>query len=61
MCQEKKWRLIPPHLKKSGEFYGLSPWKKKIISKRVITVGCNEPTKRNVTLEGMVKDITQDL
>ena len=61
MYQEKKWRLIPPHLKKSREFYGLSPWKKKIIPKRVITVGCNEPTKRNVTLEGMVKDITQDL
>ena len=61
MCQEKEWRLIPPHLKKSREFYGLSPWKRKIISKRVTTVGCNGPTKRNVTLEGMVKDITQGL
>ena len=61
MCQEKKWRLIPPHLKKSREFYGLNPWKRKMIPKRVITVGCNEPTKRNVTLEGMVKDIMQGL
>ena len=32
-----------------------------MIPKRVITVGCNGPTKRNVTLEGMVKDITQGL
>ena len=61
MCQEKKWRLIPPHLEKSREFYGISPWKRKMIPKRVITVGCNGPTKRNVTLEGMVKDITQGL
>ena len=50
--KEKKWRLIPPHSKKSREFYGLSPWKRKIIPKRVTTVGCNGPTKRNVTLEG---------
>ena len=48
-------------MKKSQEFYGLSPWKRKIIPKRVTTVGCNGPTKRNVTLEGMVKDITQGL
>ena len=38
------------------------PWvesmDKGMVPKRVITVGCNEPTKRNVTLEGMVKDIT---
>ena len=47
-------------MRKSREYHGLSPWKRKIIPKRVITVGCNEPTKRNVTLEGMVKDITQD-
>ena len=47
-------------MKKSREFYGVSPWKREIIPKRVITVGCKEPTKRNVTLEGMVKDITQD-
>ena len=53
MYQEKKWRLIPPHLKKSQEFYGLSPWKRKIIPKRVTTVGCNGPTKRNVTPEGI--------
>ena len=52
MYQEKKWMLIPPHLKKSREFYGLSPWKMKIIPKRVVTVGCNGPTKRNMTLEG---------
>ena len=43
--------MIPPHLKKSREFYGLSPWKKKMIPKRVITVGCNGPTKRNATGE----------
>ena len=61
MCQEKKWRFIPPLLKKSRELYGLSPWKKKMIPKIVITVGCNGPTKINVTLEGMVKDITQGL
>ena len=57
----RKERLIPPHLKKSREFYGLSPWKRKIIPQRVTSVGCNGPTKRNVTLEGMVKDITQGL
>ena len=34
---------------------------KKMIPKRVITVGCNGTTKRNVTPEGMVKDIKQDL
>ena len=44
--------MVPPHLKKSREFNGLSPWKRKIIPKRVTTVGCNGPTKRNVTLEG---------
>ena len=41
------------------------PWvkfmEKEMIPKRVITVGCNGPTKRNVTPEGMVKDIKQHL
>ena len=41
------------------------PWvesmEKEMIPKRVITVGCNGPTKKNVTPEGMVKDIKQDL
>jgi len=30
---------------------------KEMIPKRAITVGYNGPTKRNVTLEGMLKDI----
>ena len=36
------------------------PWvksmEKEVISERAITVGCNGPTKRNVTLEGIMKD-----
>ena len=35
----------------------LSPWKKGMIPKRAITIGYNGPTKRNVTPEGMLKDI----
>ena len=41
------------------------PWvksmEKEIIRKRAITVGCNEPTKRNVTPKRMLKDIKQNL
>ena len=41
------------------------PWvesmDKGMVPKRVITVGCNGPTKRNVIPEGMVKHIKQDL
>ena len=41
------------------------PWvmsmEKEVITKRAITVGCNETTKRNVTPEGMLKDIKQNL
>ena len=41
------------------------PWvksmEKEVISERAITVGCNGPTKQNVTLEGMLKDIKQNL
>ena len=32
-----------------------------MIPKRAITVGYNGPTKRNVTPEGMLKDIKLDL
>ena len=50
------------HLKKSREFHGLSPWKKRdVIPERIITVGYNGPTKRNVTPEGILKDTNQNL
>ena len=36
------------------------PWvmsmEKEVISEKAITVGCNGPTKQNVTLEGILKD-----
>ena len=36
------------------------PWvmsmEKEVISEKAITVGCNGPTKQNVTLEGIFKD-----
>ena len=55
-----KWRLFT-----SFEEVTRIPWvntmEKEIIPKRDTTVGCNGPTKRNVTLEGMVKDIKQNL
>ena len=34
---------------------------KGMISKRAITIGYNGPTKRNVTPEGILKGIKQDL
>ena len=34
---------------------------KGMIPKRAITIGYNGPTKRNVTPEGILKDIKQDL
>ena len=34
---------------------------KEVIPKRAITVGYNGPTKGNVTPEGMLKDINQNL
>ena len=41
------------------------PWvmsmEKEVISEKAITVGCNGPTKQNVTLEGILKDIKQNL
>jgi len=41
------------------------PWvksmEKEVISERAITVGCNGPIKRNVTLEEMLKDLKQNL
>ena len=41
------------------------PWIKsmeeEVISKRAITIGYDGPTKRNVTPEGMLKDIKQNL
>ena len=43
------------------KFHGLRPWKKEMIPKRAITVGYNGPTKGNVTPEGMLKDINQNL
>ena len=39
----------------------ISSMEKEVISERAITVGCNGPTKRNVTLEGMLKDLKQNL
>ena len=41
------------------------PWIKsmeeEVISERAITIGYDGPTKRNVTPEGMLKDIKQNL
>ena len=41
------------------------PWvkslEKGVISEKAITVGCNGPIKRNVTLEEMLKDLKQNL
>ena len=34
---------------------------KEVIPKRVITVGYNGPTKRNVTPEGILKDLCQKI
>ena len=33
----------------------------EVISERAITIGYNRPTKCNVTPEGMLKDIKQNL
>ena len=48
-------------MEEDSTFHVLRPWKKEIIPKRVITVGYNGPTKGNVTPEGMLKDIKQNL
>ena len=55
-----KWRLFTS-FEEVTRILWAKTMKRKIIHKRVTTVGCNGPTKRNVTLEGMVKDITQGL
>ena len=34
---------------------------KEVIPERAITIGCNEPTKWNVTPKGMMRDIKQNL
>ena len=59
--KENQMEICLPHLRKSQKFHGLRPWKKEMIPKRAITVGYNGPTKVNVTLEGMLKDINQNL
>ena len=55
-----KWRLFT-----SFEEVTRIPWvntmEKEIIPKRANTEGYNGPTKRNVTPEGMLKDIKQNL
>ena len=57
-----KWRLFTSFEEVTKKkFHKLRPWKKEIIPKRVITVGYNGPTKDNVTPEGMLKDINQNL
>ena len=56
-----KWRLFTSFEEVTKKFHGLRPWKKEMIPKRAITVGYNGPTKGNVTPEGMLKDINQNL
>ena len=48
-------------MEEDSTFHVLRPWKKEMIPKRAITVGYNGPTKGNVTPEGMLKDINQNL
>ena len=50
-----------PHLRKSQKIPRVKTMQKEMIPKRAITIGYNRPTKCNVTPEGMLKDIKQNL
>ena len=56
-----KWRRLFTSFEEITKIPRVKTMEKEMIPKRAITVGYNGPTKCNVTPEGMLKDIKQNL